>query len=203
MADSEEAFVPHSDEELARLLEEQLSQLRAATAEVSPVKAENTLASAPPSSPTEPPRDPELDELFSALLEDEAHPSDGVVEAEATSAVVEAPHPGTDFKPAADMAGLTATQPLDVVPIPSMFIGPSSEVSSMPTESESEIHPAGAAEFDVPPSVIAQPDITSISSPEIDNNSVHKAETGEANPMTQFERRPSFDELVFGVSTED
>lgn len=188
MADDEETFVPHSDEDLARLLEEQMVQLRAETAEVQPI-----------------PRDAEMDAIFSALL-DEQEPETVVKPVTA------------DFKPAVDEDSLAQTVPIDIVPIPSMFTESSSEAAYIAAALAPEVVEA-VAMVAVTETVIdhvfedGTVEETIIEDVTVDGELVEEtvieqifeqvSDTNVTNPVTTFERRPSFDELVFGASTED
>lgn len=204
MADEEETFVPRSDEDLARVLEEQMAQLRGETAEVQPI-----------------PRDAELDAIFTALLDDqEPEPVAIMAETVTVTAVVETtPEPvPAEFKPVFDDSTLAQTEPIDVVPIPSMFTETYSEEAYIAAALEPEVIKAVAV-VAVTETVIDEVfddgtvQETIIEDVTVDGELVEEtvveqifeqvADTNATNPVTTFERRPSFDELVFGASTED
>jgi hypothetical protein len=213
MADEEETFVPRSDEDLARVLEEQMAQLRGQTGEVQPL----------PAAPVQdaPERDAEMDAIFNALLEEEEpEPVAIIAESVTVAAVVETvAEPVTaDFKPAFDEDSLAQTVPIDVVPIPSMFTESSSEEAYIAAALAPEVVEAVGV-VAVTETVIDQifedgtVEETIIEDVTVDGELVEEtvieqifeqvSDTNATNPVTTFERRPSFDELVFGAPTED
>ena len=212
MADEEETFVPRSDEDLARLLEDQMAQLRGQTGEVQPL----------PAAPVQvaPARDAEMDAIFSALLdEEEPEPVAIIAESVTVAAVVETVvEPVAEFKPVFDEATLAQTEPIDVVPIPSMFSESYSEEAYIEAALAPEVVGAVAV-VAVTETVIDEvfedgtveetviEDIT-VNGELVEETVIEQifeqvSDTNATNPVTSFERRPSFDELVFGASTED
>lgn len=234
MADDEETFVPRSDEDLARLLEEQLKMLRRDAAEVTPL-AVPPVQDAPIAAQQfqdVSTRDIELDEIFNALLDDEAESQGAVVDAVAVASMVTdgeetpPPVPADEFKAAADEVPLVQTQPIDVVPIPSMFgEGASDEAyiaAALAPEGASEVAPdfvPAVSTVAVTETVIddlfedGAVEETIIEEVSVDSEVVEEVvvhhtiapvSDSTANSLvTSFERRPNFDELVFGVSSED
>lgn len=218
MADDEETFVPRSDEDLARLLEAQMAELRSQTAEVQPI---SSVVDRDVSATDEPARDPELDAIFSALLDDnEPEPVAIITETATVSAVIETVTPPVEpeFRPAFDEGMLAQTEPIDVVPIPSMFTETWSEEAYIAAALEPEVVDAVAV-VAVTETVIDQVyedgtiEETVIEDITVDGELVEEVvieqifeqvtDASATNPVTSFERRPSFDELVFGASTED
>lgn len=231
MADEEETFVPRSDEDLARLLEEQLKMLRRDTAEVKPLPV--TPAQEAPVAESQfhdvSTRDIELDEIFSALLDDDVQPTAVVAESVTVTTVVEeinTPVIAAEFKPAVEQVPLVQTEPIDVVPIPSMFGESASDeayiAAAMAPEAESE----EVAEFESAVATVAVTETviddlfedgtveeTIIEEVSVDGEVIEEvvieqtiapASDSSANSLvTSFERRPNFDELVFGVTSED
>ena len=185
MAENDEAFVPHSDEDLAKLLEEQMRELRAQTG------AQPTL----PSQAAPVVRDPELEQIFSALLEED-EPEAVVAEIVVSETIIE------EFKPVIEAESLTQTEPLTIIheevtafvvseqaavlvedstpPIPAMFAEQVTEADYIAAALETEVHVVTVAET-----------VSEV------------VEVNSTNPITNFERRPSFDELVFGAGTSD
>lgn len=95
---SENDFQPHSDEELARLLEEQMKALRSSTSPSVPEREEVFTSFEPADT-----NDTALDELFGALLDDSPPPAPtGSPEA-------------VDERPNIDESALGLTQPIEYV----------------------------------------------------------------------------------------
>lgn len=200
---NEEQFVPRSDEELARLLESQLAAMRGQTAEqarIEPIVEEVS-----------------IDEIFGALLEDATNPIDIPVVTAPVSAAAISPHfvepdatqPVTYVSQSIDetlivedvvvdgdivgqlvidefVVATTISDAATSIPVPSMFSEAEyiAAVLDEPVESvvESVVEPVAPALVvaDLPASL---PTAT--------------------NPIVTFESSPSFDELVFGVSSDD
>lgn len=218
MADEEETFVPRSDEDLARLLEEQMAQLRGQTGEVQPLAATPTQDEPVQDAPS---RDAEMDAIFSALLdEEEPEPVAVIAETVPVAAVIETvAEPVTaEFKPAFDEATLAQTEPIDVVPIPSMFSESYSEeayiaaalapevveevaVVAVTETVIDEVFEDGTVEETIIEDVTVNGEL--VEETVIQQIFEQVSDTNATNPVTTFERRPSFDELVFGASTED
>lgn len=95
---SENDFQPHSDEELARLLEEQMKALRPSTSTYIP-EPQDAIASAEPADTN----DTALEELFGALLDDTPSPTPP----DTPETVVE--------RPTIDESALGLTQPIEHV----------------------------------------------------------------------------------------
>jgi hypothetical protein len=189
MSDNDdEQFVPRSDEELARLLEAQMMQMRSQTAEQ-------------PRIPSPAP-DAGLDEIFGALLEDTTNPIDIPVSIEPNEDSVEVPsfeEPDVTqpisfiTQPAEEtvfveeiLAATTISEAATSTPVPSMF-----------GESEFITTPIDEPAFDEELAFVEERVVVE-STVSVVTETVH-----EPNPIVSFEPRPSFDELVFGVSSDD
>lgn len=226
MAENDEAFVPHSDEDLAKLLEEQMRELRAQTG------AQPTLP--PQDAPIA--RDPELDQIFSALLEGD-EPDVEVAKVVVTETIVD------EFKSVIDSDSLTQTEPLTIIreevtaivvtdpvvdtvdesapPIPPMFAEQVTEADYIAAVMEPEIHVVTVAETVVDTvtedgsldeivideisvdGVLVEETISETITEVVEDEVVEVVAFNATNPITNFERRPSFDELVFGAGTSD
>jgi hypothetical protein len=112
---SENDFQPHSDEELARLLEEQMKALRPSASPPVPER-QDVFASSEPANTN----DTALDELFGALLDDSPHPTP----TETQETVVE--------RPVIDESALGLTQPIE-------YVSPQSELDAVVSVESDEV----------------------------------------------------------------
>jgi len=185
----EEKFVPRSDEELAQMLESQLAAMRSQTAE----QARTAPAV----------EDPSLDEIFGALLEDATNPIDvpvatTTVEPVAITPSVVEPDETQPITFVSEMAvATTISTTATSIPVPSMF-GEAEYVAAVLEEAVAE---GLSAPLALPLSVaVTETRVEKMSESHVDAPPVTPNST---NPIVTFEPRPSFDELVFGVSSED
>jgi hypothetical protein len=211
--DNEAQFVPRSDEELARLLESQLAAMRGQSGEQAHAEPDVD--------------DARLDEIFGALLQDTTNPIDIPVVTAPASAAVLIPHfvEPDETQPISyvsqsieealtveevvvvgDIVGELVIDELVVattisatatsIPVPSMF-GEAEYIAAVldePVDSVVEFVRESAVEasFESVFEAVVEPvaDLpTSL--------------PNATNPIVTFEPRPSFDELVFGVSSDD
>jgi|GEM_PF-3952082 len=208
---NDEQFVPRSDEELARLLEAQLAQMRGQTGEQHRLVV--------------PAEDESLDELFGALLEDTTNP----IDIPAPAAVVDAPPQAPAFlepdvtQPITFVAesieetiAVEETITVEDVVVDGALIGEVviDEVIVATTISETATStpvPSMFGEADYIAAVLDEPapavePVVSVVSETVVETFVVEAPSvsvNETNPIISFEPRPSFDELVFGVRSDD
>jgi hypothetical protein len=200
---NEEQFVPRSDEELARLLESQLAAMRGQTAEQARIE------------PTV--EEVSIDEIFGALLEDATNPIDIPVVTAPVSVAVVTPHfvEPDETQPISyvsqsveetltveEVVATTISSSATSIPVPSMFSEAEyiAAVLDEPVVSVVEFVRESAVEtsFESVVEAVVEPVAAAAVVAELPT-----ALPNATNPIVTFEPRPSFDELVFGVSSDD
>jgi hypothetical protein len=216
---NEEQFVPRSDEELARLLESQLAAMRGQTGEQARIV------------PTV--EEVSLDEIFGALLDDATNPIDIPVVTAPVSVAVVTPHfvepdetqPISYVSQSVDetltveevvvdgdivgelvidelVVATTISSSATSIPVPSMFSEAEyiAAVLDEPVDSVVEFVRESAVETSFESVVEAVVEPVAAAAVVAD---LPTALPNATNPIVTFEPRPSFDELVFGVSSDD
>jgi hypothetical protein len=200
---NEEQFVPRSDEELARLLESQLAAMRGQTGEQARIV------------PTV--EEVSLDEIFGALLDDATNPIDIPVVTAPVSVAVVTPHfvEPDETQPISyvsqsvevtlsveEVVATTISSSATSIPVPSMFSEAEyiAAVLDEPVDSVVEFVRESAVEtsFESVVEAVVEPVAAAAVVAELPT-----ALPNATNPIVTFEPRPSFDELVFGVSSDD
>ncbi|MEY4102738.1 MAG: hypothetical protein RIR88_872 [Actinomycetota bacterium] len=203
MSENEDHFVPRSDEELARLLEAQLSALRGQTAEQPRVDVAVEITA----------EDTSLDEIFGALLEDTTNPIDIPAVAPSAQAVV-IPEPeyvtATFVEPDETQPITFVTEAIVETAAVVHFVEDDAVIeqvvvaTTIAETATSTPVPSMFGEAEYIAAVLETPMSSVESVVEVIPEAVIEEKfVPTTNPIANFAPRPSFDELVFGVSSDE